>query len=87
MSLIDKIKETPNLIKRVDINFHHLNDAAVTKDSLKNKIINQLASYMVKQGLIGYEEKNEDGVTKIHATCYAIDIDKLKNNNQSTDPT
>lgn len=85
MNLIEKIANNPQAIQIVECNHRfsleeNLNVYSYPK--LKRQIYRdmtkRIASYLVKNNLIMFDEEENNGETTVHAKLYVIDFNKIK---------
>jgi pantoate kinase len=85
MNLIEEILKNPQAIQIVRCSHRFSLEEGLNvysypkvKQEIYRDITKRIASYLVKNNLIMFDEEENNGETTIHAKLYVIDFNKLK---------
>lgn len=85
MNLIEKIVKNPQAVQIVEYNHRFSLEEELNvysypklKREIYRDMTNGIASYLVKNNLIVFDEEENNGETTVHAKLYVIDFNKIK---------
>lgn len=85
MNLIEKIANNPQAIQVVRCSHRfsieeelNVYSYPIVKRKIYEDLTKRIASYLVKNNLIMFDEEENNGETTIHAKLYVIDFNKIK---------
>lgn len=85
MNLIEEIVKNPQAVQIVECNHRFSTEEELNvysypklKREIYRDVTKRIASYLVKNNLIMFDEEENNGETTVHAKLYVIDFNKIK---------